>query len=240
MTDQHPSTQADADCGDEYIRITPSRSDLAPETVVRQLTGLHGLDAGGGGLLSEISPFGDPPPVFEFLAVSEGADEPVEFYYGADRRMDALEERLRTLYPPTVTFERVKLDVEQKLIPSSSESVSETNAVSDQPPRGDPASPAEPRDDSTSESEGVALFDPADQEPVGDGGSVLSRDSTSQDNDEGLFGAESSNDPPEKEHPDRDGTPAERSGPLTRLRAPKIRPRSESSGTGRLTVARIG
>jgi len=106
MTEQTPSELPAVANGDEYIRITPSRSDLAPETVVRQLAGLHGLDAGNDGFLASIGPFGDPPPVFEFLAVSEGADEPVEFYYGADRRLDAFEERLRTLYPPTVTFER--------------------------------------------------------------------------------------------------------------------------------------
>jgi hypothetical protein len=45
--------------------------------VIRQLAGHYGFEPGNDGLLSEIGPFSDPPPVFEFLAVSEGVDERV-------------------------------------------------------------------------------------------------------------------------------------------------------------------
>ena len=203
MIEKRLSDPTATDSGAEYIRITPSRSDLAPETVVRQLAGLYGLDAGNDGLLDSISPFGDPPPVFEFLAVSEGADEPVEFYYGADRRVDALEERLRTLYPPTVTFEQVTLDLERKLIPSPSEPLQEMDRVSDGPPHGEPTSSEKAYASSNSESEGVSSFDSSGQEPVGDGGSVLSGESTPQDDDELLSGTESSDDSSEREHSSR-------------------------------------
>ena len=179
MTDDRASEPTATENSEEYIRITPSRSDLAPETVVRQLAGLHGLDAGSDGLLGSISPFGDPPPVFEFLAVSEGADEPVEFYYGADRRLDALEERLRTLYPPTVTFERVPLNLERKLVSSISNPSPGSEPTTD-PFQGQKAGSVEgASDDSHAESEPTPLFGSADQETVGDGGSVVSEESAS-------------------------------------------------------------
>ena len=210
MTEQRPSEPAATESSDDYIRITPSRSDLAPETVVRQLAGLHGLDAGSTGFFGSISPFGDPPPVFEFLAVSEGADEPVEFYYGADRRLDALEERLRTLYPPTITFDRVPLDLERKLVPSTSDA-SPGNEPTTDPFRGQKTGNAEgASDDSHAESEPAPLFDFADQAPVGDGGSVMSEESADQDADEVLFGDESSGDPigsdQSRPEPDEDHT----------------------------------
>jgi hypothetical protein len=98
----------------------PSRSDLAPGTVVEQLGGLHGLDAGSDGFLSKLRARGsNGPPTFEFLALSEGTDEAVEFYYGVEKRLDALEERLRTLYPPAFTLERVTVDVADRLLPET-------------------------------------------------------------------------------------------------------------------------
>ena len=101
----------------EYIRVTPSRSDLASGTVVEQLGGLHGLGAGSDSFLSKLRARGsNGPPTFEFLALSEGADEAVEFYYGVKERLDALEERLRTLYPPAFTLERVTVDVADRLV----------------------------------------------------------------------------------------------------------------------------
>ena len=150
MTDSQHSPEPSVDDGGDYIRMTPSRSELAPETVVRQVAGLHGLGADSGGLLGTLGPFGDQPPVFEFLAVSEGADDQIGFYYGADRRMDALAERLRTLYPPTVTFERVDVDLAAKLCPTPSdpvdavpeasgenETTTATSTETDPPPAGE-------------------------------------------------------------------------------------------------------
>jgi len=191
MTENHPSDPTAADNGAEYIRITPSRSDLAPETVVRQLAGLHGLDAGNDGLLESIGPFGDPPPVFEFLAVSEGADEPVEFYYGADRRVDALEERLRTLYPPTVTFERVMLDLEAKLLPSPAEPAHNSSVEGDDRYESDTTTAEASGGTSHLDSEPTTPLDRTSQERVGDGGSVVSENATLQDDAEVLFGTES-------------------------------------------------
>jgi hypothetical protein len=43
--------------------------------VIRQLPGHYGFESGNDGLFNEIEPFSDPPPVFEFLVVSEGVDE---------------------------------------------------------------------------------------------------------------------------------------------------------------------
>ena len=192
MTEKRPSGPTATDSGTEYIRITPSRSDLAPETVVRQLAGLHGLDAGNDGLLESIGPFGDTPPVFEFLAVSEGADEPVEFYYGADRRLDALEERLRTLYPPTVTFERVTLDLEAKLLPSPAEQAHDSSVGGDDRHETNTTTAEESGGTSHLGSEPATQRDRTSQEPVGDGGSVVSENATSQDGAEVLFGTESS------------------------------------------------
>jgi len=104
----------------EYVRVTPSRSDLAPGTVVEQLGALHGLGAGSDGVLSRLRSVGDGgSPTFEFLAVSAGAEEPVEFYYGTESRLDALEERVRTLYPSTFVVERTELDLIEQLIPET-------------------------------------------------------------------------------------------------------------------------
>jgi len=101
------------DAAREYVRVTPSRSNLAPGTVVEQLGGLHGLGAGSDGVLSSLTDRGsNEPPTFEFLALSEVADEAVEFYYGVEDRLDALEERLRTLYPPAFAVERVTVTFE--------------------------------------------------------------------------------------------------------------------------------
>ncbi|WP_135665817.1 ATP-binding protein [Halorhabdus rudnickae] len=197
MTEKQRSSEtATDDYGDEYIRITPSRSDLAPETVVRQLAGLHGLDANSDGILGKLGPFGDPLPVFEFLAISEGKEEPVEFYYGADRRLDALEERLRTLYPPTVTFERVTLDLEPKLIPSSIAPISEHDdgTTNDKFEQEDPSSGVEPLDQSHPDTETSRASDSTRPSPVGDGGSVLSTDRSASRTDELLSETESENE----------------------------------------------
>jgi len=104
----------------EYVRVTPSRSDLAPGTVIEQLGALHGLGAGSGGFLAALTSIGDNgPPTFEFLALSAGSDEPVEFYYGADDRLDAVEERVQTLYPSTFVVERTEVDLVERLKPET-------------------------------------------------------------------------------------------------------------------------
>lgn len=115
----------------EYVRVTPSRSDLAPGTVVEQLGGLHGLGTRSTGLLSGLTGRGtNGAPTFEFLALSEGADDGVEFYYGVEDRLDALEERLRTLYPPAFVVERVTVDLVDRLVPGPTGDVSKPDTES--------------------------------------------------------------------------------------------------------------
>jgi len=104
----------------EYVRVTPSRSDVAAGTVVGQLRGLHGLGADSDGRFGRLLRPGSGSnghPTFEFLALTEGADEAVEFYYGVEDRLDALEDRLRTLYPSAFELDRVTVDVGQRLVP---------------------------------------------------------------------------------------------------------------------------
>ncbi|MFC7079498.1 hypothetical protein [Halorussus caseinilyticus] len=70
------------------------------------------------GLLEKVNPLKSTQPLrFEFLAISEGRDAPVEFYYGADDHLDILERRLRSIYPSTFDINRVKIDPATKLIP---------------------------------------------------------------------------------------------------------------------------
>jgi len=102
----------------EYLRVTPTSERLNPESIPRVLDSLHKLTTpGSSGLGAKLNPFHrETPPRFEFLAVSDGPDEPVEFYYGADAHLDTLEKRLRSIYPSTFDIERVDVDVGARLI----------------------------------------------------------------------------------------------------------------------------
>ncbi|WP_128478895.1 ATP-binding protein [Halorussus pelagicus] len=102
----------------EYLRVTPTSEELAPEGIPRVLESLHKLTtAGSTGLAQKLNPLhSETPPRFEFLALSGGADNPVEFFYGADEHLDTLEKRLRSIYPKTFDIERVDVDVTARLI----------------------------------------------------------------------------------------------------------------------------
>ncbi|GAA0311822.1 hypothetical protein GCM10009066_26380 [Halarchaeum salinum] len=101
----------------EYLRVTPTTEAVSPSGVPRILESLHKLTSEDSGLGAKLNPLSSStPPRFEFLALSEGADAPVEFYYGADDYLDTLEERLQSVYPETFDVERVTLDVESRLI----------------------------------------------------------------------------------------------------------------------------
>ncbi|WP_148294593.1 ATP-binding protein, partial [Halarchaeum acidiphilum] len=101
----------------EYLRVTPTTEAVAPAGVPRLLESLHKLTNEDPGLGAKLNPLSSStPPRFEFLALSEGDDTPVEFYYGADDYLDTLEERLQSVYPETFDIERVALDVESRLI----------------------------------------------------------------------------------------------------------------------------
>ncbi|TQQ79125.1 ATP-binding protein [Halonotius terrestris] len=102
----------------EYLRVTPTSEDLSPEGIPRVFESLHKLTtAGSTGLTQKLNPLHAEIPLrFEFLALSDGQDEPVEFYYGVEDHLDTLEKRLHSIYPQTFDIERVELDVESRLI----------------------------------------------------------------------------------------------------------------------------
>ncbi|MFC7325874.1 ATP-binding protein [Halorubrum rutilum] len=102
----------------EYLRVTPTSEGLDPESIPRVLDSLHKLTTpGSSGLGAKLNPLhSETPPRFEFLAISDGPDDPVEFFYGADAHLDTLEKRLRSIYPATFDIERVDVDVATRLI----------------------------------------------------------------------------------------------------------------------------
>lgn len=103
----------------EYIRVTPTSEEFAANEIPTVLASLHKLTTGDSdGILSTLNPLNNTHlPRFEFLALSEGHNEPIEFYYGADEHLDTLETRLRSIYPTTFDIERVEIDLATKLIP---------------------------------------------------------------------------------------------------------------------------
>lgn len=70
----------------EYLRVTPTSEELGTNGIVEVLSSLHKLSTTSEtGLLGKLNPLNSSePPRFEFLAISEGIDRPVEFYYGAN------------------------------------------------------------------------------------------------------------------------------------------------------------
>lgn len=72
-------------------------------------------------LKDRMNPFKDTTeevPKFEFLAISEGKEAPVEFYYGTTEGfIEVLKKRLMTAYPGSFNVEIVDIDVLQKVIP---------------------------------------------------------------------------------------------------------------------------
>ncbi|AUV84675.1 hypothetical protein C2R22_24105 (plasmid) [Salinigranum rubrum] len=102
----------------EYLRVRPTSEQLNPESIPRVLNSLHKLTTpGSSGLGAKLNPLhSETPPRFEFLAISDGPDDPVEFFYGADAHLDTLEKRLRSIYPATFNIERVDIDVAARLI----------------------------------------------------------------------------------------------------------------------------
>ncbi|QLC35528.1 DUF87 domain-containing protein (plasmid) [Halarchaeum sp. CBA1220] len=102
----------------EYQRVTPTSETLDPAGIPRVLESLHKLTpSGSSGIGAKLNPFqSSTPPRFEFLALSEGPNEPVEFYYGADEHLGTVEERLRSIYPETFDVERVDVDVASRLV----------------------------------------------------------------------------------------------------------------------------
>ncbi|MCG1007510.1 primase-like DNA-binding domain-containing protein [Halorubrum lacusprofundi] len=102
----------------EYLRVTLTSERLNPERLPQALESLHKLTSTDStGLADKLNPLHSKTPLrFEFLALSEGADDPVEFYYGADDHLDTLEKRLRSIYPETFDIERTEVDVASRLV----------------------------------------------------------------------------------------------------------------------------
>ena len=102
----------------DYLQVTPTSANLDPDTISTSIKSLYKLsDRGAGGLLDRMNPCASGDPLtFEFIAMSKGRDEPVEFYYGADGRLDVLKQRLRTIYPSSFDVDRVQVDLIGKLI----------------------------------------------------------------------------------------------------------------------------
>ena len=102
----------------EYLRVTPTSEGRSPEGIPRVLDSLHKLTtAGSTGITQKLNPLHTETPLrFEFLALSDGKDEPVEFFYGVEDHLDTFEKRLHSIYPQTFDIERVELDVEARLI----------------------------------------------------------------------------------------------------------------------------
>lgn len=72
----------------EYLQVTPTSAQLDANVISTALVSLHKLPANESeGIIRRFTPFSSEQPVtFEFVAISEGSDAPVEFYYGADSR----------------------------------------------------------------------------------------------------------------------------------------------------------
>lgn len=101
----------------EYIRVVPATGERAPEEIADQVTSLHTLGTRSTGRSNRFSPFSRrDPPTFEFITYSNGTDDPIEFYYTADTDLDALEQRLSSIYPASAEIERTTVDPTAKLI----------------------------------------------------------------------------------------------------------------------------
>jgi DNA helicase HerA-like ATPase len=102
----------------EYLRVIPTSEQYSTATIAQTLASLHKLNTTESPSLAQrLNPFSDERPLtFEFLALSAGTDEPVEFYYGVDEHLGTLEKRLRAIYPESFDITRVEIDPLQRLL----------------------------------------------------------------------------------------------------------------------------
>jgi DNA helicase HerA-like ATPase len=107
----------------EYVQVRPSREKLNPEDIVSHISSLHKLTSRKKrqSVKSRLNPLEDSSediPRFELLAISQGKDSPVEFFYGTEpEHLNALKNRLTTAYPASFDVEIATVDVLQKIIP---------------------------------------------------------------------------------------------------------------------------
>jgi len=105
----------------KYIKAKPSREGINPEDIVDHVSSLHKIQTmRENAALTKINPFSNSNsfPTFEFLAISEGPDMPVEFYYGtAEEHINTLKNKITTAYPSSFDVDVVEIDVLKKVIP---------------------------------------------------------------------------------------------------------------------------
>jgi Cdc6-like AAA superfamily ATPase len=101
-----------------YLRVTPGDESLIPGDIPDTIASFHKLiRSDSEPLRHRLNPFHSlSPPRFEFVALSISPDASVEFLYGADDHLDALEQRLRSIYPPSFDIDRVEVDITKRLI----------------------------------------------------------------------------------------------------------------------------
>ena len=108
----------------EYLRVTPTSEPVTKTNLPAAIESLHTLsNPAASAVTNRLNPLVDTaPPTFQFLAVSAGAEEPVEFYYGVDHQphLETLEKQLQTAYPETFDVERTHLDITETLTPPQS------------------------------------------------------------------------------------------------------------------------
>jgi DNA helicase HerA-like ATPase len=105
----------------EVLRVRPSEAretEADIEDRIDQIASLHDLrHEPKQGIVSNLfgSNRGDPI-CFEMIALSTGADDPVEIYYSSESHLDTLEHRLEIIYPNSFDIERQRLDLGANLI----------------------------------------------------------------------------------------------------------------------------
>ena len=102
----------------EYIHVKPARVDINRQVIKQQLKILRSLEVGRGSRFSGLLGSGRQSAQYEFLILSEGPNEPVEFYYSTDHRLNALQRQLRNVYPSEFRFEQVQFNLADRLSPT--------------------------------------------------------------------------------------------------------------------------
>ena len=103
------------DAGREYIEITPVRSDISPQTITRQLRGLHSMGDGRElpfSLERRLDLF-EPVNTFEFLIHKPTGQQRFNFYLGTDPidDLDRLHSKTTSQYPSNYRFETEPFDI---------------------------------------------------------------------------------------------------------------------------------
>ncbi|WP_076610444.1 conjugal transfer protein [Natronorubrum thiooxidans] len=141
----------------EYLKITPSSEPIHRTDVPATLESLHKLsNPASTSFWNRADPRVDTaPPTFEFLVVSTGPDEPVEFYYGVDQEahVKTLEKRLTSIFPHSFTITKTELDLEEALVPERDTPQEEHSDL--ELDEHHPSSEDEPIDDSKGDDEYV-------------------------------------------------------------------------------------